>query len=530
MRDVPSEPLSGAALPSSQGPLVPTGVPHLDSLLGGGITQGALVLVLGPPGSGKTTLAAQIAFAQARRGHRVLVVTALAESTTKLLEHLSSYRFFAPELVGDVMQCFSLQQFFTPQAPPTAQDLLALVRQTQAQFVVIDGFQSLRVVGADGYGSRHLLYTLGTALSLYGVTTLITTESDPRDPSIYPEMTTCDVLLGLYFRQRGVQAVRTLEVLKARGRASRLGHHGMQLSEEGVQLFPRLESQFKQAAPEHWQANGVSQAPPAPASFGLPALDKALGGGLTGQTSTLLTGSLGTGKTLLGLQFALAGIEQGEPAVFLTFRESNVQLLQKANAFTLIKPFHAALASGTLVLQHWRPIELDPDQVAAHLLAAIERIGARRVVIDNINELERAVKESGEPERVPNYLAALLSSLSTHEVTTLTIKEISKGIATSLDFSVDDLSIMAENVLVIQQFVSHQRLHRVLSVLKMRFSAHDYALHTLQITAPEGIRVLTSEENASEGLGAITAQQGEIQVNPGASFQEKRGADQEGEA
>ena len=92
----------------------------------------------------------------------------------------------------------------------------------------------------------------------------------------------------------------------------------------------------------------------------------------------------------------------------------------------------------------------------------------------------------------------------------------------------DDLSIMAENVLVIQQLVSHQRLHRVLSVLKMRFSPHDYALHTLQITAPEGIRVLTSEENAPEGLGEITAQHGEIQVNPGASSQEQRGAEQGG--
>lgn len=512
----------GAPQRPSRVPLVSTGVPHLDVLLGGGIAQGALVIMLGQPGSGKTTLAGQIAFAQARAGHTVLLLTALAESTTKLPEHLSSYRFFAPDLLGNAIQIFSLQQFLTRGEPPTAEEIMALVRQTQARIVIIDGFQSLRGVGLDQQVSRQLLYHIGTGLGVYGVTTLVTTESDPRDPTMFPEMTTCDVLIGLYFRQRGVRAIRSLEVIKARGRAPLLGHHGISLSDEGVQIFPRLESQFRQSAPELWRVDVTGLALPEPVPFGLPALDQALGGGLTRRTSTLLAGSLGTGKTLLALQFALAGIDRGEPAVFLNFRESNEQLVQKAAAFAFARQLHAALASGKLVLQHWEPIELDPDQIAIHLLDAIEQTRAHRVVIDNIAEFERAIKESGQPERVPNYLAALLASLRMHDVTALTIKEISKGIATSLDFSVDDLSIMAENVLVIQQLVSRQQLHRVLSVLKMRFSPHDYALRTLRITAPEGICVLTPQESTQAGLGEITAQQGKIQANSTTPFQGER--------
>ena len=69
-----------------EGRSITTGIPHLDMILGGGVPRGALVLVMGLPGSGKTTLASQIAFTAARAGQTALVLTALSESTSKLVE------------------------------------------------------------------------------------------------------------------------------------------------------------------------------------------------------------------------------------------------------------------------------------------------------------------------------------------------------------------------------------------------------------------------------------------------------------
>lgn len=54
-----------------------TGVDHLDGILDGGIARGALVFILGLPGSGKTTLASQIAFTAAKSGKTALILTAL---------------------------------------------------------------------------------------------------------------------------------------------------------------------------------------------------------------------------------------------------------------------------------------------------------------------------------------------------------------------------------------------------------------------------------------------------------------------
>jgi circadian clock protein KaiC len=167
----------------------------------------------------------------------------------------------------------------------------------------------------------------------------------------------------------------------------------------------------------------------------------------------------------------------------------------------------ALTANGGLLFQNWLPVEVDPDRVAHALLTALEQTGARRVVIDSILELERAVGESSGQARVPNYLAALLAALRTRGVTLLAIKETPKMVTTELDFSTDALAVLAENVLLLQQLAYRGRLHRVLSVLKMRFSDHEYTLREFLITSPEGIRVLTPDESGREVLVGLTEQQ-----------------------
>ena len=496
-----------ASLPASSA-LEMTGVPQLDLVLGGGLPRGTLVIVLGPPGSGKTTLASQMAFAAARRGQRVLFLTAFSEPTTKLLEHLRGYRFFDPELIGEGIQVFSLQQFLSQGAATTGQEIVAAVRQTQANLVVLDGFQALHEVETNAEVSRQLLYHTGTLLGLQETTTLITTETPPRDRAFFPEMTTAEALIGLYYELEGARAFRSLEVIKVRGQATLTGRHSLTLSEEGVQVFPRLETRVSRPTSERLTTKANRSSPQSRAVFDLKELDDLLGGGLTQRTSTLLTGSPGTGKTLLGLCFALAGASSGEATLFLSFRETGEQLLQKAAAFGLGERFRTAISSrGGLLFQHWLPIELDPDRVANDLLSTLEQTGARRLVIDSILELERAVGESSGQARVPNYLAALLAALRARGATMLAIKETPKLVTTELDFSTDALSVLAENVLLLQQLAYRGRLHRILSVLKMRFSEHDYSLREFLIVPDEGIRVLTPDESGWEVLAGLTGPQ-----------------------
>lgn len=65
---------------------------------------------MAPPGSGKSTLTAQVAFHHARGGGRTLVLSALSSANTKLFTHLAEFGYFSDELIGRELQMLNVQQ------------------------------------------------------------------------------------------------------------------------------------------------------------------------------------------------------------------------------------------------------------------------------------------------------------------------------------------------------------------------------------------------------------------------------------
>lgn len=514
------------------------GVPHLDILMGGGVPRGSLGLIVGPPGSGKTTLAHQIACAVAKSGRSVITFTALSEPTSKLITHLRTFSFFNEQLLGGPLQIFSLQQSREAELETIARDIVAIARRSRADLVVLDGFRGVHGAASDPQAARDFLYSVGTQLGVLGITMLITSEAEPRDPAFFPEVTTADVIIGLHYGVEGVRQRRAIEAVKVRGARPLPGLHGLRLTRRGLVIFPRLEAQVAASynlADEALDAadamsltgtegpHGAEMVPDAApmsseaeassslagrAPFGMPELDALLGGGLTRDSSTVMVGSPGTGKTLLALHFALTGVQAGEPTVFLGMREDRAQLLRKADQFAFGATLRAALATdGGLTLQLWPPVELEPDFIAAHLLAAVDRFSARRVVVDSIGEIERTIARSGDSGRVDDFLAALVVAMRQRGVTALYIKEHSTLLAPELAGATDALAVLAENVILMQHVGYQAELHRVLSVVKTRFSAHDTRLREFLVEAPAGIRVLPQDQSASGVLEGIARDQ-----------------------
>src|SRR6185436_17231573 len=123
-------------------------------------------------------------------------------------------------------------------------------------------------------------------------------------------------------------------------------------------------------------------------SMGIPDLDEMMGGGVLQGDSLLIAGPSGTGKSALATQFIAAGLRIGEPGIMAIFEERPAGYTDRADSFGLglKKPQH----TGKLEIIYLRPLDLSVAEIMQEILDAVERIGAKRLVIDSLVSLEMA--------------------------------------------------------------------------------------------------------------------------------------------
>jgi circadian clock protein KaiC len=453
---------------STRIPLLNTGVPGLDDILGGGFPAHSLYLIQGLAGSGKTTLACQIGFQHARQGKKVLILTLIAETHGKMLNHLSSFSFFDEQLVGErIVFIGAYGDLLKGGLRELLKSIAATLAAQRPDIMIIDGFRTVREAKPSDVALSEFMLSLNSLVSTMECTTFLLspTEGNVADS----ENTLVDGLIELSQYEHGLQLVREIKVFKLRGSKHLLGRHVFEVGEDGVAIYPRLEavSSVSGAAP-----SGSSQR----LGFGIEGWDRLTNGGVARGSTTALLGNPGVGKTLMGLHFIHDGLQRGENCLIAGFYESPQRLLEKARSVGIeLTPYYD---SGALQIIWHPPLEVLVDSLAHGLLRNVERRAVSRLLIDGLDGLREIVMHEG---RSRSFLAALVNELRVRNVTTFFTQEL-PYFGQGPMHSEASASMLFENIILLRYVDVNGINRRQIGVLKLRENSYDAANHILLIT------------------------------------------------
>ncbi len=451
-----------------------TGVLGLDEILGGGLTADRTFLVAGAPGTGKTTLGNQLAFAHAADGGRAVVATLLAEPHDLMLANLHGFHFFDPDLVGDRVHYLSLLNALEEEGlDGVIAAIRRVVREGDATLLVVDGTAVVEDAASSALDLRRFAQRLQAQGALLGCTTVLLTSHEHNE--LQRLGAHVDGVVVLAAERAYARRIRTLEVVKLRGSRHVEGAHEFSITEAGVTVFPRLESLAGRSR--------SSQDPDEVFGTGVAGLDTMLGGGLMPFSSTLVMGTPGSGKTLLGLSYVAEGARRGEQVLIAGFHETESDLAKTAAGIGLDLGRH--IDEGRLRVLWESPLEVSVDAWAWRLLTVVGEYRPCRVFIDALTDVQRLITM---PERMPAYATALVNELRAMGTTAMIAAEIDAFTDQRLVSPVPAASATMDNGILLRQIELHSEMRRLVTVLKARQAPIDPAIREFTISY-QGIQV-----------------------------------------
>lgn len=460
--------------------ILATGIPGLDTVLGGGLPQLSFNLIVGAPGAGKTTLVHQLMFANATAERPALYFTIVGEPPLKMLRYQQQMEFFDPVKLSRAIRYDDLsQEVLEGNLDEVLETMVRRVVEIKPALVVVDSFRSLvhaRFADRGTAALQSFLQHLAIQLSSWNVTSLVIASYGHDEPMDDPILTIADSILLLSQSRERNSVVRKLEVMKMRGMPSIAGLHTFRISSRGVQVYPRTVAAMRVEG---------HRVPAERARLGIPELDAMLGGGLPVGDATIIAGPSGTGKTMLGTHFIAEGIARGEACVAAVFEEHPDDYLARARDMGFDLP--AMVAAGKLELLQLRPLDLSADEILFRIQEAVDRIGACRLVIDSLNGLEIALAPTFRDEFRESFYR-MISGLTGGGISVVLTIEVAE-VFTEITFSPHAVSFLSQNIIFLRYVEIESELRRMITVVKMRRSSHSRAFHEYEITAT-GLRML----------------------------------------
>jgi len=230
------------------------------------------------------------------------------------------------------------------------------------------------------------------------------------------------------------------------------------------------------------EIQSISKAPTA-----IRGLDVILKGGFPLGRTTIISGTAGTGKTVMAMEFLLRGALEGHAGLFISFEERAEDVRANASAMGMnpavleeqskLKIIHAEVPADAV-----RTGDFDTRGLLAMIEGHANLMGAKRIVLDAVDFLMSIFEDPGRERAEISILLNRLRDLAMTTIFTVKAEPGGRKIYPFLDF-------MADCVLFLDQRVDEQVRTRRLNVLKYRGSDFLSNEHPYSLT-PEGLVLL----------------------------------------
>lgn len=441
---------------------VPTNVPGLDRITGGGLPRGRTTLITGKSGAAKSILALQLAAQFARSGLKT-VVFAIEEAPQDLTDSGNSLGFGITELVESGM--LQLADLTRPGNAATVvsgdYDISGMVHRIEAaakeygaQAVILDSATALFSPRPPDDKLRAQFFHLVHAFRQNGLTAVVTAEA----PDDYGARTTlgvedfvCDAVVVLRNLVDNERRRRTLEIHKYRRSAHQKGEYPFTITDKGVMVFPfGVSKDFDLKETTRF-------------SSGFEGLDAMTHGGLLRDSITLVRGPAGSGKTTLAQMYAQGGALRNEKVAYYGFEETRPMLLR--NSANIGLSLGDLEKSGRVLLQCRYPESTSPEDLLVELRQSLEAYKPTLIVLDSIS----SVAHSTSPRGFRQFMVGFASLVREHSRSALLTQTVEGH---SDDLGAPFLSTIADTIIQVGYSRPDNQLQRTIHMVKMRGSAH----------------------------------------------------------
>jgi circadian clock protein KaiC len=457
---------------------IPTAMAGFDEIAHGGIPKGRTTLLAGTSGSGKTIFAMQFLIGGLERGESAVFVT-FEETPQDIKSNMKSFGW-------DLQKWEDDGKFLFVDASPSEDEtievgefdlgaflarILHAIKKVKAKRVALDSISALFPRYNDQSVIRRELYRITAQLKRIGVTAVLTAERVTEEKSqiarfgVEEFVSDNVVLLHNYLDQVRGDRKRSVEILKFRGTSHETQATPLLVLADGMNVYPRPRPSYK------GQVSSDKKL-----SMGIPGLDRMFFGGIYENSTTLISGASGAGKTVSGLHFILEGARKGQKGLLIAFEESDEQLYRNAESFS--QDLRKYVKQGLIRLFTSVPEELKPEEHFKRIRDIVEEVKVKRFVIDSLSALERIYP----PDRFREFTVGLNTYLKGRGVTSV----MTNTTASLLDVSQiteTHLSTATDNIIILKYLELDGMMKRAIIAVKARGSDHDKALHELIIDA-----------------------------------------------